>query len=107
MPEIRGKGHALAHEAGWRFGGRLAAARRAFQRCVMLDPVSRNEQEGVAMAESGCSKCFLRARYDAKPRSLLGRLWRWHITWCPGWKAYMESLSDEERANTKARYGLR
>lgn len=59
------------------------------------------------MAEHGCPTCFLRARYDKKPTSLLGRLWRWHIGWCPGWKSYMESLSDDERQQVKERYGLK
>jgi len=39
----------------------------------------------------------MRARYEQKPQSLLGRLWRWHTRWCPGWKKYMKSLSEEER----------
>ena len=34
---------------------------------------------------------------DNNPKSFLGRIWRWHTTWCPGWKAYMKSLPDEER----------
>jgi hypothetical protein len=44
-----------------------------------------------------CEKCRFRAIYDKKPRSILGRIWKWHIGWCPGWKSYVKSLSDEER----------
>lgn len=44
-----------------------------------------------------CAKCKIRGLYERKPRSILGRLWRWHTRWCPGWKAYMKSLSDQER----------
>ncbi len=58
------------------------------------------------MAESGCKTCRLRDRYDDNPRSILGRLWRWHAGWCPGWKAYITSLPDEERNRLAERYGL-
>ena len=49
------------------------------------------------MTESGCATCSFRARYDERPRSILGRLWRWHTNFCPGWKAYMKSLPDDEK----------
>jgi hypothetical protein len=58
------------------------------------------------MAGSNCETCRLRARYDENPRSILGRLWRWHAGWCPGWKAYITSLPDEERHRLAERYGL-
>lgn len=58
------------------------------------------------MAESKCAECKLRARYDARPKSLLGRFWRWHIGWCPGWKAYMQSLPAEEREAIAEKYRL-
>ncbi|MBM4288580.1 MAG: hypothetical protein FJ135_10630 [Deltaproteobacteria bacterium] len=59
------------------------------------------------MAKSRCENCGLRARYHRNPQSLLGRLWRWHATWCPGWRAYMTSLPQEERATLAERYGLK
>jgi len=49
------------------------------------------------MAEHGCATCTFRAKHDQKPKSFLGRLWRWHANFCPGWRAYMESLPSEER----------
>jgi hypothetical protein len=52
-----------------------------------------------------CENCKLRAKYDIAPRSLLGRFWKWHITWCPGWKNYLKSLSSEERESLKKKYG--
>jgi hypothetical protein len=58
------------------------------------------------MASHSCATCKFRARYDAKPQSLLGRLWRWHAGWCPGWKGYMRSLPDEERKDLADRYGM-
>ncbi|WP_321367984.1 hypothetical protein [uncultured Draconibacterium sp.] len=59
------------------------------------------------MAESNCAECKLRARYDEKPKSFAGRFWRWHINWCPGWKGYMKSLDDMERAEIKQQYHLK
>jgi hypothetical protein len=40
-----------------------------------------------------CGDFALRKRAEVKPKSLLGRFWSWHITWCPGWKAYQDYLS--------------
>jgi hypothetical protein len=56
------------------------------------------------MAEHGCATCAARARYDRNPRALLARLWRWHTNWCPGWKAYMQSLPPEERRRLARQY---
>jgi hypothetical protein len=58
------------------------------------------------MNEAPCAHCKFRARYDRDPKSLLGRLWRWHAGWCPGFKAYMRSLPDEERRALADRYAL-
>ncbi len=49
------------------------------------------------MGEPGCATCSFRAKYDEKPNSILGRVWRWHANFCPGWKAYMKSLPDDEK----------
>ena len=56
------------------------------------------------MAESNCSNCKMRAKYDKKTKSLMGRIWKWHIKWCPGWKDYLKSLPDDEREIIQARY---
>lgn len=53
-----------------------------------------------------CANCKLRARYDKNPQSFLGRFWRWHIGFCPGWKGYMKTISEEEREAYKAKYNL-
>ena len=58
------------------------------------------------MAASRCDNCGFRGKYDKNPKSLLGRLWRWHATWCPGWKAYMKSLPDVERKRLAEKYNL-
>lgn len=57
--------------------------------------------------EKPCANCKFRAKYDKDPKSLLGRFWRWHINFCPGWKGYMKSLSDEERAVIREKYNLK
>jgi hypothetical protein len=59
------------------------------------------------MPESNCGSCGFRGRYDRNPKSILGRLWRWHIGFCPGWKAYMSSLPEAERNDLIAKYNLK
>ena len=52
-----------------------------------------------------CENCKMRARYDNDPQSFLGRAWKWHIEWCPGWKSYMKSLPEEKRMQMLKKYG--
>ena len=60
------------------------------------------------MAEKhNCPSCPMRRRYDENPRSLIGRFWRWHAGWCPGFRGYITSLPDEERREIAERYGLK
>jgi hypothetical protein len=59
------------------------------------------------MSDQNCEKCTFRAKYDNNPKSFLGRLWRWHASWCPGWKLYIKSLSDEERITTAQKYEMK
>ena len=58
------------------------------------------------MSEQRCEKCSMRARYDRNSKSILGRIWRWHINWCPGWKSYMKSLPEPEKNDIIAQYDL-
>jgi hypothetical protein len=58
------------------------------------------------MADPKCDRCSLRAKFDRNPKSLLGRFWRWHINWCPGWRAYMKSLPEERRSEIRAKYKM-
>jgi hypothetical protein len=55
---------------------------------------------------SRCEDCGFRARYEDKPESLLGRLWRWHAGWCPGFRKYITSMPDEQRVELAQRYGM-
>ncbi len=59
------------------------------------------------MSENNCSNCPLRAKYDKAPKSFAGRFWRWHISFCPGWKSYFTSLPADEKAEIALRYNLR
>jgi hypothetical protein len=59
------------------------------------------------MADHNCMNCSFRAKYDNNPKSFLGRIWRWHAGWCPGWKAYMKSLADLERDELIEKYHLK
>ncbi len=59
------------------------------------------------MAGKNCERCGFRAKYDSNPGSLLGRIWRWHTNWCPGWNAYMRSCEDDERARLAKKYNMK
>ena len=59
------------------------------------------------MAESNCANCNFRAKFDNNPNSILGKIWRWHVNWCPGWKGYMTSLPDEERIELAKKYNIK
>lgn len=58
------------------------------------------------MAQHQCENCKFRAYHDKNPQSLLGRVWRWHINFCPGWKAYFTSQDDEKKAQLRAQYNF-
>ena len=48
------------------------------------------------MEEPRCATCPMRQKAEEKPKLLTRRFWRWHTTWCPGWKAYQEYLVAQE-----------
>lgn len=56
------------------------------------------------MKQYQCENCKFRAYYDQNPKSLLGRFWRWHINFCPGWKGYFTSLNEEKKAELREKY---
>ncbi|MCR4738619.1 MAG: hypothetical protein K5846_10770 [Bacteroidales bacterium] len=51
-----------------------------------------------------CENCKIRAHYDKNPKSLMGRIWHWHISFCPGWKSYFTSQSPEKQAELREKY---
>ncbi|WP_173366685.1 MULTISPECIES: hypothetical protein [unclassified Fibrobacter] len=54
-----------------------------------------------------CANCKIRAQYDKNPKSLIGRFWRFHINFCPGWRSYLKNLSEEDRIAIKEKYNLK
>jgi hypothetical protein len=59
------------------------------------------------MEKHQCSACPIRAKYDRNPRSLIGRFWRWHINFGPGWKKYYASLGGDEQEALRQKYSLK
>jgi hypothetical protein len=59
------------------------------------------------MSSHNCGSCQWRMKYEEEPRSFWGRLWRFHIKICPGWKSYYASLPPAEKGELKARYKLK
>lgn len=43
----------------------------------------------------GCETCPIRKKAEANPKSWIARLWRWHTTWCSGWKEYQAHLANQ------------
>jgi hypothetical protein len=58
------------------------------------------------MKNHNCENCSIRAKYDRNPKSLVGRFWRWHLNFCPGWKGYMNSLNEEQKQVLRDKYHL-
>jgi hypothetical protein len=53
-----------------------------------------------------CNQCKWKKKYESAPTSWIGRIWKWHTRYCPGWKEYLESLSSEEKTTLLQRYQL-
>ena len=45
---------------------------------------------------SDCETCKIHSYAVRKPDSLISKIWRWHIKWCPGWKAYQIELANKK-----------
>jgi hypothetical protein len=58
------------------------------------------------MGKPSCEECAFRGKYDANQKSILGRIWRFHINFCPGWKKYMTMMPAEERDVIKQKYNI-
>jgi len=48
----------------------------------------------------GCETCRMRAYAEKRPQTWIARLWRWHTTWCPGWKSYQKWLAEHQPPKT-------
>lgn len=53
-----------------------------------------------------CKDCKMRKVYDKKPSSFIGRFWRWHINFCPGWKSYYLSLDEKQKTEIQTSYNF-
>lgn len=53
------------------------------------------------MKKHNCETCKFRGYAERKPNSIIAKLWRWHTTWCPGWKGYQKSLQEQGGAESK------
>ena len=56
------------------------------------------------MKKHMCASCPFRAKYDRAPQSLVGRVWRWHINFCPGWKGFFKDQTPERQAELREQY---
>jgi len=56
------------------------------------------------MATYPCETCPFRAIHDKNPKSFVGRLWRWHINFYPGWKNYFTHQDPETQAKLREQY---
>ena len=63
----------------------------------------------INMAEQTypCENCKFRAHYDKNPKSALGRFWRWHINFCPGFKAFFTHQDEETKAALREKYNFK
>lgn len=53
-----------------------------------------------------CASCPMRAKYEKNPKSFLGKFWRWHINFCPGWEGYFHSLTPPEQEELRKKYNF-
>ncbi len=54
-----------------------------------------------------CADCKMRYKYEKNTKSFISRFWHWHTGFCPGWKAYFNSLNQEEKEALKMKYNLK
>lgn len=51
--------------------------------------------------KSRCENCTLRKYAERKPESIISKIWKWHTTWCPGWKKYQQELAQQNMPKTR------
>ena len=45
---------------------------------------------------SKCATCPMREKAEKNPQAIMSKIWKWHTTWCPGWKAYQRALAAKQ-----------
>lgn len=53
-----------------------------------------------------CNDCKMRKVFDKNNNSFIGKFWRWHINFCPGWKSYYMSLDEEQKNSINIKYNF-
>ncbi|MCL4298348.1 MAG: hypothetical protein KJ077_21605 [Anaerolineae bacterium] len=59
----------------------------------------QTKEKSAAEKVYPCETCTMRIKAEANPKSFWSRVWRWHTTWCPGWKAYQAHLAQQKQAH--------
>jgi hypothetical protein len=39
----------------------------------------------------------MREKAEKNPEALMSKIWKWHTTWCPGWKAHQKELAKSNK----------
>lgn len=60
--------------------------------------------EQIFVTGHKCENCSFRPKYDNNADSFLGRLWRFYINFCPGWKRYVTDLAEEKSETIAQNY---
>ena len=56
------------------------------------------------MAKYPCENCSLRAKYS---KSFIGKFWRWHINFCPGFNSYFKSVDENKKNELRQKYNFK
>ncbi|MDO5572218.1 MAG: hypothetical protein Q4F97_12270 [Bacteroidales bacterium] len=51
-----------------------------------------------------CAGCVMKSKYESNHSSFWVKMLKWHINFCPGWKSYFNSLSEEEKKEIMEKY---
>lgn len=78
--------------AGTGSGDRFLIGMESGRTTISRKRVEAEEMQKAAEKKSNCEDCAFRKKAEARPRSFLGILWRWHTHICPGWKSYQRTL---------------
>ena len=65
---------------------------------------SKKRRKNMGKNQPDCANCSMRRKYESNPKSLMGRFWRWHINFCPGWKQFFAALPEDAKEDLRTRY---
>ncbi len=52
---------------------------------------------------SRCETCGFCKYCEKHPDTIVGKVWKWHTTWCPCWKSYQEELAERQKLERAAK----